>query len=92
MLISMIILGVLALMIIVGLGRPFLKDFRLHWAVPLIFFLAVIGLNFIPLIRIGNFSFSVGVALFYLVMLAAFFIRSKFSSAITAFAAGLELV
>ena len=89
MLISMIILGVLALMILVGLGRPFLKDFRLHWAVPLIFFLAVIGLNFIPLIRIGNFSFSVGVALFYLVMLAAFFIRSKFSSAITAFAAGL---
>ncbi len=89
MLISMIILGVLALMVIVGLGRPFLKDFRLHWVAALIFFLAVIGLNFIPLIRIGNFSFSVGTAMFYLVILGAFFVKSRFSSAITAFAAGL---
>lgn len=89
MLISMIILGVLALMIIVGAGRPFLKDFRLHWAAALIFFLAVVGLNFIPLIRIGAFNFSVGTALFYLVIIGAFFVRSKFSSAVTAFAAGL---
>lgn len=89
MLVSMIVLGVLALMVIVGLGRPVLKDFRIHWIAALVFFAAVIGLNFIPLISIGSFTFSVGTALFYLAIIAAFFIRSKFTTAITAFAAAL---
>lgn len=89
MLVSMIILGVLALMIIVGLGRPILKDLRVHWIAALVFFAAVIGLNFIPLISIGNFTFSVGTALFYLVILGLFFVKSKFSTAITAFAGAL---
>ena len=91
MLISMIILGVLGLMVIVGLGRPILKDFRVHWLVALAFFALVIGLNFIPLITIGSFTFSVGTALFYLTAFAMFFVYGKFPTQMTAMALGLIL-
>ncbi len=91
MLISMIILGVLGLMVIVGLGRPILKDFRVNWIAALAFFALVIGLNFIPLITIGNFTFSVGTALFYLTAFVMFFVYGKFSTQMTAMALGLIL-
>ena len=91
MLISMIILGVLGLMVIVGLGRPVLKDFRVHWLVALAFFALVIGLNFIPLITIGSFTFSVGTAFFYLTAFAMFFVYGKFPTQMTAMALGLIL-
>ena len=91
MLISMIILGVLGLMVIVGLGRPVLKDFRVNWIAALVFFALVIGLNFIPLITIGSFTFSVGTALFYLTAFVMFFVYGKFSTQMTAMALGLIL-
>ena len=89
MLISMIILGILALMIIVGLGRPILKDLRMNWIIPLVFFLLVIGLNFIPVIDLGGFSFSVGTLVFYLGIFVCFFVMSKLSTSMTAMALGL---
>lgn len=89
MLVSMIILGILALMIIVGLGRPILRDLKMNWIVPLVFFVAVIGLNFIPVISLGAFSFSIGTLVFYLGIFIMFFIFSRLSSSITAMALGL---
>ena len=89
MLISMIILGILALMIIVGLGKPILNDFRLNWIIPLVFFALVIGLNFIPVIDAGAFSFSVGTLVFYIGIFICFFILGKLSTSMTAMALGL---
>lgn len=89
MLISMIILGILALMIIVGLGRPILKDLKMHWLVPIVFFALVIGLNFIPVIDLGAFSFSVGTMVFYVGVFITFFIFSRLSTSMTAMALGL---
>ena len=89
MLISMIILGILALMIIVGLGKPILKDFRMSWIIPLIFFALVIGLNFIPVINANGFSFSIGTLIFYIGIFVCFFILGKISTSMTAMALGL---
>ncbi len=89
MLISMIILGILALMIIVGLGRPILKDLKMSWIIPLVFFAVVIGLNFIPIINLGGFSFSVGTLVFYIGIFVTFFVLSRLTSSITAMALGL---
>ncbi|MBQ8178468.1 MAG: hypothetical protein IJ033_04665 [Clostridia bacterium] len=89
MLVSMIILGILALMIIVGLGRPILKDLKMSWIIPLVFFAVVIGLNFIPIINLGAFSFSVGTLVFYIGIFVTFFIFSRLSSSITAMGLGL---
>ncbi len=89
MLISMIILGILALMVIVGLGKPILKDMKLQWFVPLIFFALVIGLNFIPIIDLGGFSFSVGTMVFYVGIFVLFFLFSRLNNSITAMALGL---
>lgn len=89
MLISVIILGILALMVVVGLGKPVLKDFKANWIVALIFFALVIGLNFIPVIDLGGFNFTVGTAVFYVVMFVALFIGGKFSSEMIAFALSL---
>ncbi len=89
MLISMIILGILALMVIVGLGKPILKDMKLKWFIPLIFFALVIGLNFIPVIDLGGFTFSVGTMLFYVGIFVLFFLFSRLNNSVTAMALGL---
>lgn len=89
MLVSMIILGILALMVIVGLGRPILKDFRMHWIIPLVFFLLVIGLNFIPVINANGFSFSVGTLVFYLGVFVCFFVLGRISTSMVAMTLGL---
>ena len=89
MLISMIILGILALMIIVGLGKPILKDFRMSWIIPLIFFALVIGLNFIPVINAKGFSFSVGTLVFYIGIFVCFFVLGKISTSMVAMALGI---
>lgn len=91
MLVSMIILGVLGLMVLVGLGRPVLKDFRINWIAALAFFALVIGLNFVPIITIGEFTFSVGTALFYLTTFVMFFVYGKFPTQMAAMALGLIL-
>ncbi len=89
MLISIIVLGILALMVVVGLGKPVLKDFKVNWIVALVFIALVIGLNFIPVIDLGEFNFNVGTAVFYVVMFVALFIGGKFSSEMIAFAMSL---
>lgn len=89
MLISIIILGIIALMVVVGLGKPVLKDFKVNWIVALIFLALVVGLNFIPVIDLGPFNFNVGTAVFYVVAFVALFIGGKFSSEMIAFAMSL---
>lgn len=57
-----IILGVLALLSLFGFGKYALKDFKVNTWVVIGFTALVIGLNFIPAIRWGAFSFRVGSA------------------------------
>lgn len=89
--IAMIMLGALGLLAILGLGKPVLKDFRLNAAVVVIFFAMVIGLNFVPTIVWGGFSFRVGTIIFYAGILTMFFLFGKLSSRFTAFAIAVVL-
>lgn len=61
-----IIMIILALMALIGIGSPAIKDFRLPSVVIAVLFGLIAGLNFIPTIYIGEFSFSVGTALLFL--------------------------
>ena len=82
MIISNIILAILALLVIVGLARPALKDFNVHPAWAIGYFLLVIGLSFIPNVVSHNaaFTMNVGALLFFLVPLGFFLFKGKWSS------------
>lgn len=89
--INMIILGALGLLIIFGLGKLTLKDFRVGAIVSIIFLAMVIGLNFIPTVAIGGFRFRIGTLLFYLTALSMFFFYGRFMTQMTALAIALIL-
>ncbi|MFA5450055.1 MAG: hypothetical protein WC292_06425, partial [Clostridia bacterium] len=89
--ISMIILGALGLMVILGLAKLVLKDFRLGAIATVIFLALVIGLNFIPTLNIGGFYFRVGTLIFCLGVIAMFFVYGRFVTQMTALAIALIL-
>lgn len=65
-LIGFIILGALALLSLFGFGKHAMKDFKVNTWVVLGFAALVIGLNFVPAITLGVFSFRVGSAVLVL--------------------------
>jgi hypothetical protein len=87
----MITLGALGLLILVGLGRNMLKDFHINAVFFVLILAAVIGLNFIPDLYIGAFSFRIGSLLMYLFAFIMFWVFGRFSSQLTAFAIALIL-
>lgn len=89
--ISMIILGALGLLTILGLARLVLKDFRMGAIVAVIFFALVIGLNFIPAIVWGAFTFRIGTMIFYIAAIVMFFVYGRFVSQMTALAIAIIL-
>lgn len=89
--IALIILGVLALAIILGLCKPMIKDFRINAVIVIVFLLCVLGLNFIPTVNIGGFSFRVGTLIFYAGILLMFFIKGRFVNQMTALSIALIL-
>lgn len=89
--IAMITLGALGLLILVGLGRNMLKDFHINAIFFVLILAAVIGLNFIPDLYIGAFSFRIGSLLMYLFAFIMFWVFGRFSSQLTAFAIALIL-
>ncbi len=89
--VSMIILGVLALVVTLGLAKPLVRDFGIPAFVLVLAHLAVIGLNFIPTIKWGGFQFGVGTAVFYLFVLAMFTIGKNGKGKIIAFMSALIL-
>ncbi len=89
--ISIIILGVLALVVTLGLAKPLVKDFGIPAFVLILAHLAVIGLNFIGAITWGAFSFSIGTLVFYVFALAMFVVCKNGKGAIIAFMSALIL-
>ncbi len=89
--ISIIILGVLALVVTLGLAKPLVRDFGIPAFVLIAAHLAVIGLNFIPAIKWGGFEFSVGTAVFYAFALIMFAIGKNGNGKVVAFMTALIL-
>lgn len=76
-LVGFIILGVLALLAVLGLGKKVLKDFGVNEWIWFAFCALVIGLNFVPLITWGWFSFRIGTAILFLAAFALHFIGGR---------------
>ena len=70
--IAPITLGVIGILLLVGLGRNTLKDFHMNAIFFVLMLAAVIGLNFIPTLYIGAFSFRIGSLILYLFAFAMF--------------------
>jgi hypothetical protein len=89
--VSSIIFGVLGLLVILGLGKFVLKDFRFGAMFAVVFLALVIGLYWVPVIRFGAFHFRLGAMIFYLGALVMFFVYGRLSSQLTALAIALIL-
>lgn len=72
--IILIILGVLALL---GIGASAIKDFAVPTVALVLVFAAIVGLNFIPAVTWGGFSFSFGTALLFLMTFALWLFRGS---------------
>lgn len=77
--IILIILGVMAL---IGIGNNAVKDFGVPVIALVLVFAAVVGLNFLPVITWGGFSFSLGTALFFIVTFALWLFRGSLKNRI----------
>jgi len=75
--VGIIITIILALMALIGIGNSAVKDFGLPSVVMALLFGLIGGLNFVPQITIGNFSFSVGTALLFLSTLLIWIFKGK---------------
>ena len=73
--IGSIILIVLGAMALIGIGNRILQDFDVPVIALVLVFAAVVGLNFLPTVAIGDFSFSFGTALLFLTTLALWVFR-----------------
>jgi hypothetical protein len=63
--IGSIILVILGVMALIGIGNNAAKDFGVPVIALVILFAAVVGLNFVPVIDLGGFTFSLGTALLF---------------------------
>lgn len=89
--IAMITLGAMGILLLVGLGRNTLRDFHINPIFFVLILAAVIGLNFIPTLSIGAFSFRIGSLLMYVFAFVMFWFFGRFTSQLTAFALALIL-
>lgn len=78
--IILIVLGALAL---VGIGNNAVKDFGVPSIALVLVFAAVVGLNFLPVMTLGVFSFSWGTALLVVTTFALWLFRGSFKNKIT---------
>ncbi|MBQ3575119.1 MAG: hypothetical protein IJA26_05590, partial [Clostridia bacterium] len=61
MTIGMILLGVTAILVLLGVGQRILDRMRLNDKLALLFIALIIGLGFVPDIRVSDvFSFNIG--------------------------------
>lgn len=70
MMIGSVILIVLGAMALIGIGNRIVRDFDIPVVALVLVFAAVVGLNFLPPVDLGGFSFSFGTALMFLTVLA----------------------
>lgn len=78
--IGSIILVVLGVLLLIGLGSQALKDFNINSIAAVILIGLIVGLNFIPVIEAGAFSFRVGTMLLYALCALMFVVKGKLSN------------
>lgn len=77
MTIGSIILIILGVMALIGIGSNALRDFDVPAIGLVLAFAAVVGLNFLPSVNVGNFSFGIGTALFFVATFALWLFKGK---------------
>ncbi len=77
-----IILVILGVMALIGIGNSAVKDFGVPVIALVLVFAAIVGLNFIPVITWGNFSFSLGTALLFVVAFSLWLFRGSIKNRI----------
>lgn len=75
--IGSIILVILGVMALIGIGSIAVKDFDVPALALVLVFAAVVGLNFVPVMNIGNFYFSLGTALFFIMTVLLWMFKGK---------------
>lgn len=75
-----IILVVLGVLVLIGLGNQALKDFNINSIAMVILIALIVGLNFIPVITVGYFSFRVGTLILYALCVMMFIVKGKWSN------------
>lgn len=78
--IGSIILVILGVMALIGIGSIAVKDFDVPALALVLVFAAVVGLNFVPVMNIGNFYFRLGTALFFLMTTLLWLFKGKMSN------------
>ena len=75
--IGSVILVILGVMALIGIGNNAVKDFGVPVIALVLVFFAIVGLNFLPVVTWGNFSFSLGTALLFVVTFALWLFRGS---------------
>ena len=75
--IGSVILVILGVMALIGIGNNAVKDFGVPVIALVLVFAAIVGLNFPPVVTWGNFSFSLGTALLFVVTFALWLFRGS---------------
>ena len=75
--IGSVILVILGVMALIGIGNNAVKDFGVPVIALVLVFAAIVGLNFLHVVTWGNFSFSLGTALLFVVTFALWLFRGS---------------
>ncbi len=81
--IGSIILVIIGVMALLGIGQKSVKDFGVPAMALVLVFAAIVGLNFIPAITWGNFTFSLGTALLFITTFSLWMFRGSWKNRIS---------
>ena len=82
MIIGSVILVVLGVMALVGIGSNAVRDFDVPVIALVLAFAAIVGLNFLPVMTFGNFTFSFGTALLFITTFALWLFKGRMKNKI----------
>ena len=82
MMIGSVILVVLGVMALVGIGNNAVRDFDVPVIALVLAFAAIVGLNFLPVMTFGNFTFSFGTALLFITTFALWLFKGRMKNKI----------
>lgn len=81
--IGSIILVVLGVMALIGIGSNAVRDFDIPVLALVLVFAAIVGLNFLPVMNIGYFYFSLGTALLFVMTFALWLFKGRMTNRLT---------
>jgi hypothetical protein len=85
MTIGSIILIVLGVMALIGIGSNAVKDFDIPVLGLVLVFATIVGLNFVPIMAIGNFVFSLGTAVLFVMTFSLWLFKGKWTTKMMCF-------